>query len=203
MVFDNPNKDNIYTVSDPEISQAFYGKLSGDPHYYKIESDIDFMFYVGILVPKIDENFNKLSIEVINNNNEIIFIADGNNFIWKPWYEPYARDWYYKGPEIGKDVGGEFKKSIPLQNGSYIVKIFNNTNYGAYSLAIGEIEFFGSNIIEQMLIWVPILFYISPVMDVVYWDKFDVRAYIPHIFLLVLIFLIYLFFKKITSRNFK
>ena len=38
-------------------------------------------------------------------------------------------------------------------------------------------------------------------MDVVHWKKFDVRAYIPHIALLVLIFGIYIIIKKIFFRK--
>ena len=45
------------------------------------------------------------------------------------------------------------------------IKVFNDDNLGHYSLAVGEAEFFGSNLWEQILTWTPILFYIGPYMD--------------------------------------
>jgi len=88
-----------------------------------------------------------------------------------------------------------------LNAGSYLIQIFNQNNVGHYSLAVGEAEFFGSNLWEQILTWTPILLYIGPVMDIAHWQKFDIRAYIPHIALVVIIFLIYFIFKKIFFRK--
>ena len=68
-----------------------------------------------------------------------------------------------------------------MNAGTYLIEIFNQKNTGHYSLAVGEAEFFGSNLWEQILTWTPILFYIGPVMDIAHWQKFDIRAYIPHI----------------------
>ena len=78
---------------------------------------------------------------------------------------------------------------------------FNENNSGHYSLAVGEAEFFGSNLWEQTLTWAPILLYIGPAMDILHWQKFDIRAYIPHIGLVVIIFLIYFIIKKLFSRK--
>ena len=142
----------------------------------------------------------------MDNNRNIIFQADGSNFNWSSWYEPYARDYYWKGPEIGKETNREFKTSYPLEAGIYYIKIYNNDNMGHYSLAVGEAEFFGSNFWEQILTWKPILFYIGPNLDIVHWNKFDVRAFIPHIVLLLLLVGIYfiikkVFFKKINANS--
>ena len=203
----SPSVDNPHQVIFPEISKAYYGKLSGEPHYYIINSDKEFLFYTGILSPKIDDEYKWLSIAVyaINEkNNKILkFFADGQDFKWEAWYEPYARDWYWKGPEIGAEVNEDtgFKRSFNLSKGNYLIQIFNKDNIGHYSLAVGEAEFFGSNLWEQTLTWAPILFYIGPYMDIVHWQKFDVRAYIPHIAFVVLIFLIYLIVKKIFYRK--
>ena len=68
-------------------------------------------------------------------------------------------------------------------------------------MAIGEAEFFGSNTFEKILTWTPIIFYVGPYMDIVHWKKFDVRAYIPHIALLVLGFIIRIIIKKIFFRK--
>ena len=201
----SPSIDNPHQVIDPEISKAYYAKLNGEPHYYIINSKEEFLFYTGILSPKVDDDHLWLSINVYSvdeKNNKILkFFADGQNFEWEAWYEPYARDWYWKGPEIGIDIGKEFKKSFPIDDGTYIIKVYNNDNTGHYSLAVGEAEFFGANIWEQILIWAPILLYIGPYMDIVHWQKFDIRAYIPHIILLVLFFIIYFIINKIIFRR--
>ena len=196
LIYNSPTKENPFIITDPEISKAFYGKLSGAPHYFKIESDKEFLFYSGILSPKVDNNYKWLSIDVYNQENSLLFKADGKTFNWKPWYEPYARDYYWKGPEIGLDTKKEFKTSFKIDSGTYYIKIFNKNNHGHYSLAVGEAEFFGSNLWEQILTWTPILLYIGPYMDIVHWKKFDIRAYIPHIIIIIIILSFYLIVKK-------
>ena len=91
--------------------------------------------------------------------------------------------------------------SFLINSGTYIIKVYNNDNIGNYSLAVGEAEFFGSNTFEKILTWTPIIFYIGPYMDMVHWKKFDVAAYIPHIVLLVLFFLVYIIVKKLFFRK--
>ena len=201
LVYQSPTKDNPFIVNDPEISKAFYGQLKGAPHYFKIDSNKQFLFYTGILSPKVNSTYQSLSLDVIDKNNTILFQADGESFQWNAWYEPYARDYYWKGPEIGTDTNKEFKTSFLLSEGTYYIKVYNKNNQGHYSLAIGEAEFFGANLWEQILTWAPILFYIGPYMDIVHWQKFDVRAYLPHIVLLVLIFMIYFIVNKLILRK--
>ena len=197
----SPSFDNPHEVTFPEISKAYYSKLEGEPHYYKINSDTDFLFYTGILSPKVNENYKWLSLEVLNENKEVIYEAEGKGFEWNAWYEPYARDWYWKGPEIGTERNQEFKTSFTIEAGTYYIKVFSEDNTGHYSLAVGEAEFFGSNLLEQILTWTPIIFYIGPFMDIVHWQKFDIRAYIPHIVLLVLITIIYFLIRRIFFRR--
>ena len=197
----SPSSESPHEVIFPEISKAYYGKLDGQPHYYIINSKEEFLFYTGILTPKVDEIYQWVSIEVLDENKNIIYSGDGKDFEWSSWYEPYARDWYWKGPEIGTERNQEFKTSFTIDAGTYYIKVFNDDNTGHYSLAVGEAEFFGSNLWEQILTWTPIIFYISPFMDIVHWQKFDIRAYIPHIVLLVLITIIYFLIKRIFFRQ--
>ncbi|MDC0057019.1 hypothetical protein OAJ74_02580 [Alphaproteobacteria bacterium] len=197
----SPSSNNPHQVVDPEISKAYYSELKGNAHYYKITSNKEFLFYAGILSPKVNDSYKWLSLDVLDKDENTIYQADGSNFDWKAWYEPYARDYYWKGPEIGMDTNGEFKTSFALKAGTYTIKVYNEDNLGHYSLAVGEAEFFGANLWEQILTWTPILFYIGPYMDIVHWQKFDVRAYIPHIALLVLFFVMYFLIKKIFFRK--
>jgi hypothetical protein len=197
----SPNSNKPHEVIEPEISKAYYGKLIGEPHYYKIESDVEFSFYAGITIPKINDNVKWISLEVFDQNNNSIYYEDGKEYNWKAWYEPYARDWYWVGPQIGTHNDKEFKGSLKFESGTYIIKVFNEDNQGSYSLAVGDIEFFGANIIEKISIWTPILFYIGPYMDIFYWNKFDFKAYIPHIFLIILFYIIYFVIKKIFFKK--
>ena len=197
----SPTIDNPHAVIFPEISKAYYSKLTGQPHYYVINSEDDFLFYTSILSPKINEEPSRFSLEVLDGDQNIVYKVDGSNFKWTAWYEPYARDWYWKGPEIGVESGKEFQTSFTIDAGTYYIKVFNENNIGHYSLAVGEAEFFGSNLWEQILTWTPIILYIGPYMDIVHWQKFDIRAFIPHIALLVLIFIIYFLIKRIFFRK--
>ena len=199
LIYDSPSKKNPFVIRNPETSKAFYGKLTGEPHYFKIESSTDFLFYTGILSPKINDTYRWFSLDVMDDKNVILFQADGKSFRWTPWYEPYARDYYWKGPEIGTDIDKEFKTSFILESGTYYIKVYNERNQGSYSLAVGEAEFFGANLWEQILTWVPILIYTAPYMDIVYWQKFDFRAYLVHIVLLITVYVIYLVFKKLKK----
>ena len=201
LIKNSPSLEEPYHVIDPEISKAFYAKLTGEPHYYKIESKEEFLFYAGILSPKVSDDYIQFDIEVVDKNENTIFYIEDKSAPWYAWYEPYARDWYWKGPEIGIDIGKEFKTSFTLLAGTYLIKVSNDNNFGHYSLAIGEAEFFGSNLWEQILTWTPIILYIGPYMDIVHWQKFDVRAYIPHIALLVLIVFFSIMIKKIFFRR--
>ena len=197
----SPTIDNPHAVIFPEISKAYYSKLTGQPHYYVINSEDDFLFYTSILSPKINEEPSRFSLEVLDGDQNIVYKVDGSNFEWTAWYEPYARDWYWKGPEIGVESGKEFQTSFTIDAVTYYIKVFNESNTGHYSLAVGEAEFFGSNLWEQILTWTPIILYIGPYMDIVHWQKFDIRAFIPHIALLVLIFIIYFLIKRIFFRK--
>jgi len=129
-----------YEIEDPELSKAIYSTLTGDPHYYRIQSEIDFDFYAGILAAKIGECAldSKFSFEVLDSNFEKIYLADGENFNWVPWYEEYGKQWYWNGPEIGKN----FLSDEVFKAGTYYIKVFNNSNTGQYVVAVGDIEKF-------------------------------------------------------------
>ena len=132
--------DAPYEIEDPEISKAIYSTLSGDAHFYRIESDKDFNFYAGILAAKIGECAleEKFSFEVLDSEFHLIYLADGENFEWTPWYEEYGKQWYWNGPEIGRN----FASNKVFKAGTYYIKVFNDTNTGQYILAVGDIEKF-------------------------------------------------------------
>ena len=132
--------DAPYEIEEPEISKAIYSTLNGDPHYYRIHSDIDFDFYTGILAAKIGECAleRKFSFEVLDSDFHRIDLADGESFEWTPWFEEYGKQWYWNGPEIGEN----FLSDRVYDAGTYYIKVFNDTNTGQYIMAVGDIEKF-------------------------------------------------------------
>ena len=132
--------DAPYEIEDPEISKAIYSTLIGDPHFYRIQSEVDFDFYAGILAAKIGECplNSKFSFEVLDSEFHKIYLADGENFEWTPWYEEYGKQWYWNGPEIGQN----FASNEVFKAGTYYIKVFNNSNTGQYVMAVGDIEKF-------------------------------------------------------------
>lgn len=138
--------ENNIKVSNPEISQAFYGELKGSPHYFEINSDSDFNFYAGILVPYEKDANKDMSFEVLS-DNETLFIMSGTGFNWTLFHEDFAGDDYYWGPEARNRLGP----------GNYTIKVFSPTNTGKYSLAIGEIESFPLNEIINTVFTLPLI----------------------------------------------
>jgi len=132
--------DAPYVIEEPEISKAIYSTLTGEPHYYRIDSAIDFDFYAGILAAKIGECTldSKFSFEVLDAQFENIYLADGEAHTWTPWYEEYGKQWYWNGPEIGE----EFLSNTVFKAGVYYIKVFNPSNTGQYVIAVGDIEQF-------------------------------------------------------------
>jgi hypothetical protein len=129
LVFDKTSSiENPFIISNPEVSQAFYGELKGMPDYYLIDSE-NFSLYLSILSPAGISNERKdFSVEV--NNGEIIL--NGTNFTWTKFFEEFAGDNYWQGPEI----------EVNASAGKYLVKVSNPDNTGKYSLVVGRIESF-------------------------------------------------------------
>ena len=119
-------------VVDPEISKAYYGVLSGEAHTYVITSDVEFDLYVGILVPDSETPKRDVKAEIFR-GNELVETLGGVDAEWVTFYEPFAQNTYWDG--------GEFR--LRAAPGVYSVRISSPDNASKYSLAIGEIEYFG------------------------------------------------------------
>ncbi len=139
----------MQVIQEPEISKAYYGVLRGQPEYYQIQSDLDFKFYINILVPDLPESHRDFKVEVYNEDySQLPFlILDGQSFIWQKYYEEYAGDTYLKGPEDKQDLGP----------GTYTIKVFSENNEGKYVLVVGEKEVFGLAQVWEMVTVLPII----------------------------------------------
>lgn len=140
-------KDPI-VIENPEVSQAFYGDLTGEPDYYKISSDEPFKFYLNLLVPAspgIPPDF--ISAELLDSSGNVLITINGQNSTWEPYFEEFGGDYYLKGPETRAN----------LTAGTYYIKIYNSKNQGKYSIAVGEIESFPIDESLAALVTIPLL----------------------------------------------
>jgi len=151
---DSPNsKEEPYIIEKPEISKAIYSELKGSPHYFVINSDKPFNFYLGITQPKIDNCpiSTKFSMEVLDSNFKVLEFVDGENFEWWEWYEEYGKKWYWIGPEIGED----FKSDREYNAGVYYIRVYNAENEGKYALTVGDVEKFTLPVIARTVLIMP------------------------------------------------
>lgn len=147
---------NIIQVTNPEISQAFYGELKGEPTEYIIDSVKDFRLYVGLLVPDIIGANKDISMEIYK-GNDLLATFDGAASDWQPFYEKFAQDNYFWGPEYS-DPNSQKESGIkgnPVGPGEYRVKVFSPENKGKYSLAIGDTDIFKIGDMVNALFIVP------------------------------------------------
>lgn len=124
---------NRITVETPEVSKAYYGELTGEPHVYLVESDKDFTLYLNLLVPRITNGDARYGANIIDTaTNRPIAVLPADSVQWTPYYEEFGGDWYMKGPEFEKQ----------LVAGSYSIIISGNGDKGKYVLATGKKEEF-------------------------------------------------------------
>jgi len=126
----------IVEITNPQISQAFYGELNGSPAVFEIKSDAPFELYVGITVPaiegaRIDKSVEVTSLDAGGKEKRILFLnASGE---WRPFHEEFAGDDYFQGPETRMNASA----------GTYRITVSSPGNAGKYALAVGEEEVFG------------------------------------------------------------
>lgn len=114
-------------IDKPEEFKIFYGALLGQPAVFEIQSERIFDLGANILIPDISDKQKNISLEVLRDGQNIITL-DGEKWEWKNFYDPFAGDNYFKGPE--------YHAQAPA--GRYEIRIFNAGNTGKYALAIGE-----------------------------------------------------------------
>ena len=159
--------EGITEVENPEVSQAFYGELEGDPAYYRIESEDAFKLYVGILVPDLEEIDKDVSVEITKEHvhaeegpeheeEEMHILLNGTEHQWTRWYEPFGGDWYWEGPELRSNPPEEeLPEGVRVSEGAYTLKVFSVDNEGKYVLAVGEREEFPLSEVVQALFVLP------------------------------------------------
>ena len=161
--------EEVTQIENPEVSQAFYAELKGEPDYYQIESEESFKLYVGILVPDLEEIDKDISVEISREDlhieeirvknqeeEEVPILLNGLQYEWTRWYEPFGGDWYWEGPELrGNPPKEELPEGVQVDEGTYTIKVFSPDNEGKYVLVVGEREEFPLKEIVQTLFVLP------------------------------------------------
>ena len=189
-VFNQGDVNNPIIVEKPEISKAYYGKLNGQPNYYKIQNEKDFNLYLNILAADLKTSRTDFKVEVIK-DSQTVFELEGDK--WERFFEEFGGDSYLRGPEFEKQVTG----------GTYDIKVSNPDNQGRYCLAVGDIESFPpGEIINTILV--------LPKIKKDFFDKSPLTAFfnlvglfllIIIIFILAIVYIIFYFVKKRKSRK--
>lgn len=119
-------------IPDPDTSRAYYGELAGTPAVYTISSTQDFSLYLNILSPYLSDARKDFTVTITNASGTTIASLNAPVSERPKWYEEFAGDAYWKGPE--------FKETVPA--GTYTILVSNPGNTGKYVLAPGEAEVF-------------------------------------------------------------
>ena len=149
-------KQGDIDISNPEVSQAFYDELKGNPRDYFIDSDKALELYINLLVPLEENKAGRYSANIFllkdlstgsGQAEELIVFIDGSLTPWQDFYEEFGRDYYLKGPE--------FLKQVPA--GKYKIEIFSEANQGKYVLAVGKKEEFDIKALLNVYWQLPLL----------------------------------------------
>ena len=118
-------------VTKPEISKAYYGKLSGKPHTYTISTSSAFDLYVNILVPFIEGPGKNVTVKIFKGDQSLGSLSPSEED-WKEFFEPFGQSMYWQGPEF----------KIRADAGKYKIIVQSIEKNIRYVLATGEIEAF-------------------------------------------------------------
>ena len=118
-------------ITKPEVSKAYYGKLSEKPHTYTISTSSAIDLYVNVLVPFIEGPRKNVVVKIFKDGQPLESLNPGEND-WKKFFEPFGQSMYWQGPEF----------KIRAEAGKYKIIVQSREKRIRYVLATGEIEAF-------------------------------------------------------------
>jgi hypothetical protein len=119
-------------VTKPEISKAYYGKLSGKPHIYIISASSSIDLYINILLPFNEGPEKNVLVKIFKDDQSLVSLSPSKED-WKEFFEPFGQSMYWQGPEF----------KIRADAGKYKILVQSREKNIRYVLAIGETESFG------------------------------------------------------------
>ena len=154
----NTKIDNSLYIPDPQISWAMYGEVKNNVLFYKFDADQKEPLYASIVIPALEgleefhpslaiiserQNIGLISLQVDENNTDLPFelpekfsaiVFDySDNFPGRVFYEPFTQVNYWERQEI---------RIHHINPGTYYLAVFNTSENGKFTLAVGEIEDF-------------------------------------------------------------
>ena len=135
-------------VRNPEVSQAFYARLSGAPQTYIIRSETPLTLYVNLLAPDgpgFEIDYTAVIARKDGPGGEVLAVLDGKIYDWRPFFEPFGGDHYRLGPE--------YESAVPA--GTYTIVVTSPDNEGKYALAIGKVEKFPPGEMARTIVTLP------------------------------------------------
>jgi hypothetical protein len=145
---------------------------------------------VSLVVPDIQGARKDFSIEI--KSKDTLIILDAKSAKWDVFFEKFAGDNYFNGPE--------FDKKVPA--GTYMIKVTNPDNRGKYSLAIGKIEAFPPKEALNAILSLPKLksfFQKSPLRA--YFNFIGLFIGITIVFIAIVVVIIIVIVRAIKRRN--
>lgn len=137
---------NPVIVTDPDTSRAYYDELAGAPREYLLTAPHEFTLYLNILVPAKANPSGRYAVRVYRSGSPApVARIDPDEVPWKAYYEPYAGDTYFKGPEL----------RIIVPAGYYRIEVAGSGDRGKYVLAVGEKESFPPGAMRAALRVIP------------------------------------------------
>ena len=131
-------------VTEPEISKAYYGNLSGKPHIYTISTSSPIDLYVNVLVPFIEGPEKNVIVKIFK-GEQLMGILSPKKGDWKEFFEPFGHSMYWKGPEF----------KVRADAGKYKIHVQSTEKSIRYVLATGEIEAFDGTESLRAILLIP------------------------------------------------
>lgn len=151
------NQKGDIQINNPEISQAFYDELKGQPREYFINFPAQggpasgWELYINILVPDPENRDGRYSVKVSSEKDGVEQLISSTELVdeesWQSFYEPFGRDYYLKGPELEQQ----------LSAGKYKIEVYSADNLGKYVLAVGKQESYNWQSILNIYWQLPLL----------------------------------------------
>ena len=113
----------------------------------EFESNKDFDLYTKIFVPPVAEPIHRVSMNIYKINGqqrETVAQLIGTDHPWKPYYEPFMKDFYLEGMS--------FEKKMP--SGKYEIEVYSGDNQNKYALLVGKTH---KNFFYEMIFNISIL----------------------------------------------
>jgi hypothetical protein len=137
LVVEQSSLSDIEHISTPEVSQVFYGAMTGFPHTYEIRSSVPFYLKTEVLIPDIGDTKGIVSGIIIRETGhkgrvEEVARLRASGASWERFYEPFGGDRYLRG--------ANFAESVPA--GVYRIEVSTPDNLEKYALSVGNKESF-------------------------------------------------------------